>query len=211
MNVANHERNGSRSSMKRLVCVLMVLAFNRATEAALILGPTQISPTTSIPFNGGFGSLAQIADGIDLNTDGPPYNGYAPNATSGIVTLTLDQPYDLFSFMLANDIYVRAESVKDFRLLFYDPADGLIATSSTLTAQTGMVPSQEFSFSTVQNVKRVDFDILNVYAGDPTRIEVREVAFTGTPTALPEPSTYAMALAGLACGGYSMLRRRKRA
>jgi hypothetical protein len=29
--------------------------------------------------------------------------------------------------------------------------------------------------------------------------------------AVPEPSTYAMALAGLACGGYSMVRRRKRA
>ncbi len=28
---------------------------------------------------------------------------------------------------------------------------------------------------------------------------------------VPEPSTYAMALAGLACGGYSMFRRRKRA
>jgi sulfatase modifying factor 1 len=32
-----------------------------------------------------------------------------------------------------------------------------------------------------------------------------------SPAAVPEPSTYAMALAGLACGGYSMLRRRKRA
>jgi formylglycine-generating enzyme required for sulfatase activity len=32
-----------------------------------------------------------------------------------------------------------------------------------------------------------------------------------SPVAVPEPSTYAMALAGLACGGYSMLRRRKRA
>jgi hypothetical protein len=28
---------------------------------------------------------------------------------------------------------------------------------------------------------------------------------------VPEPSTYAMALAGLACGGYSIFRRRKRA
>jgi hypothetical protein len=28
---------------------------------------------------------------------------------------------------------------------------------------------------------------------------------------VPEPSTYAMALAGLACGGYTMFRRRKRA
>ncbi len=31
-----------------------------------------------------------------------------------------------------------------------------------------------------------------------------------SPVAVPEPSTYAMALAGLACGGYSMFRRRKR-
>ena len=29
--------------------------------------------------------------------------------------------------------------------------------------------------------------------------------------AVPEPSTYAMALAGLACGGFSLFRRRKRA
>jgi sulfatase modifying factor 1 len=31
------------------------------------------------------------------------------------------------------------------------------------------------------------------------------------PAAVPEPSTYAMALAGLACGGYTMFRRRKQA
>jgi len=30
-----------------------------------------------------------------------------------------------------------------------------------------------------------------------------------TAVALPEPSTYAMALAGLACGGYSLFRRRR--
>ncbi|MEI8228624.1 MAG: PEP-CTERM sorting domain-containing protein [Planctomycetota bacterium] len=31
------------------------------------------------------------------------------------------------------------------------------------------------------------------------------------PAVVPEPSTYAMALAGIACGGFSMWRRRKRA
>ena len=37
-------------------------------------------------------------------------------------------------------------------------------------------------------------------------------AFRLAETAVvPEPSTYAMALAGLACGGYTMFRRRKRA
>ena len=33
----------------------------------------------------------------------------------------------------------------------------------------------------------------------------------GSVQAVPEPSTYCMALAGLACGGYSMFRRRKQA
>jgi formylglycine-generating enzyme required for sulfatase activity len=32
-----------------------------------------------------------------------------------------------------------------------------------------------------------------------------------SPVAVPEPSTYAIALAGIACGGYSLFRRRKRA
>jgi hypothetical protein len=30
-----------------------------------------------------------------------------------------------------------------------------------------------------------------------------------SPVAVPEPSTYAMALAGVACGGFAMWRRRK--
>jgi len=36
-------------------------------------------------------------------------------------------------------------------------------------------------------------------------------AFNLTFAAVPEPSTYAMTLAGLACGGWQMVRRRKRA
>jgi len=54
-------------------------------------------------------------------------------------------------------------------------------------------------------------------AGDRAQISATaEDAFTGfrlaSPVApVPEPSTYAMALAGLACGGWSMFRRRKRA
>jgi autotransporter-associated beta strand protein len=36
-------------------------------------------------------------------------------------------------------------------------------------------------------------------------------AISATVTAVPEPSTYCMALAGLACGGYTMFRRRKQA
>jgi formylglycine-generating enzyme required for sulfatase activity len=48
----------------------------------------------------------------------------------------------------------------------------------------------------------------NAAAGD----EYDNLGFRlAAPVAVPEPSTYAMALAGLACGGYSLFRRRKRA
>jgi hypothetical protein len=49
--------------------------------------------------------------------------------------------------------------------------------------------------------------------GDPTGSDFNKSPLINAfqVRAVPEPSTYAMALAGLACGGYSMFRRRKRA
>ena len=49
------------------------------------------------------------------------------------------------------------------------------------------------------------------YTEDPS-FESPDLGFRlASPVAVPEPSTYAMALAGLACGGFSMWRRRKQA
>ncbi len=49
----------------------------------------------------------------------------------------------------------------------------------------------------------------NSLPGDPSG-ENRYFGFRlASPVAVPEPSTYAMALAGLACGGYSLFRRRR--
>jgi hypothetical protein len=45
----------------------------------------------------------------------------------------------------------------------------------------------------------MDFPIDNTYG----------YQFATPAVAVPEPSTYAMALAGLACGGYSLFRRRR--
>jgi hypothetical protein len=52
------------------------------------------------------------------------------------------------------------------------------------------------------------------YANDPSIFVTfsptpQSGSVIGTVAAVPEPSTYAMALAGLACGGYSMFRRRR--
>ena len=49
----------------------------------------------------------------------------------------------------------------------------------------------------------------SVLATAPSNYLFRGVALS--PVAVPEPSTCASLLAGLACGGYSLFRRRKRA
>jgi sulfatase modifying factor 1 len=50
------------------------------------------------------------------------------------------------------------------------------------------------------------------FGSGPSSTQSADVGFRlASPVAVPEPSTYAMALAGLACGGYSLFRRRKQA
>lgn len=49
-----------------------------------------------------------------------------------------------------------------------------------------------------------------VLNGDGINADREGVVYLITPTAVPEPSSYALAFAGLACGGWSLLRRRVR-
>jgi hypothetical protein len=105
----------------------------------------------------------------------------------------------------------------------------LNATSTTLSLPTG----SEFLLEESTNTSRLQWAnqfesemgaSSNYYAGwtgvgtlwasfDPNVFSpIVDGAFTlGTAAAVPEPSTYAMALVGIACGGYSVFRRRKRA
>ena len=53
--------------------------------------------------------------------------------------------------------------------------------------------------------------VAGVYAAGSTIYAATSGGLSVGVVAVPEPSTYAMALAGLACGGYSLFRRRKRA
>ena len=175
------------------LAALLAVLLSTAAHADLLLGPSFITPTTNISA-GGFGSIYEIADGIGLETDGPPYNGYGPDAKSGIITLTLNGPYRIFSFLIANDINVQTEGVKDFQLRFYDAANTLLHTTGTLTANDETIPAQTFTVGGaegINNVSRVEFEVFNVYELNPNpavwRIEVREVAFNGT--AVPEPTT----------------------
>jgi hypothetical protein len=106
----------------------------------------------------------------------------------------------------------------------------LNATSTTLSLPTG----SEFLLEEITNTSRLQWSnqfpsemmgVSSIYyagwngvgtlwtsSGSNVFSPIVDGAFTlGAAAAVPEPSTYAMALAGLACGGYTMFRRRKRA
>ena len=106
----------------------------------------------------------------------------------------------------------------------YTSANGLgsndvrsvFALSGTIYAATG----GGVSLSTNGGVNWTNYTTANGLGSNDVNDVVADASFiyvatngglSIAPVAVPEPSTYAMALAGLACGGYSIVRRRKRA
>jgi len=67
------------------------------------------------------------------------------------------------------------------------------------------------TFAQVAGVSPLDFATVSWTFAEIRNTNFGSPALTMTVAPVPEPSTYAMALAGLACGGYSVFRRRKRA
>ena len=157
------------------------------------IATTQITPSTSLGQYLYF-ALGQINDGV--TSDASPFNGYASGfgAVSGRITLTLDQAYDLSSFVLWNDINVLNEGVRSFNLVLEDANGAWLGTAGTYTAVSQFAP-QTYSFaSVVSGVKTVHLDVLT----SSLQIEIRELAFNGTASAVPEPATWALALLGAA-------------
>jgi alpha-tubulin suppressor-like RCC1 family protein len=143
----------------------------------LISGPTKITATTTIPLNGGVGAVSEIVDGLDLNSDGT--GGFGPNASTGVIVLTLDQAYDLESFILANGINGSGDGIAPFNLVFKNAAGGVILRKDGLNSTSSGGPAEEFNFaSPILGVKQVDLEITDVRFG---RIEIREVAFRSVP------------------------------
>lgn len=181
-----------RSFYPFITTALAALLVAAGPARADSIATTQITPSTSLGQYIYF-ALNQINDGIV--SDAPPFNGYASGfgAVSGRITLALDQPYDLSSFVLWNDINISAEGVRSFKLVFEDAGGGALGSTGTYTAVSQFAP-QTYSFaSVVSGVKTVHLDVLT----SSLQIEIRELAFNGTP-AVPEPATWALWLAGAA-------------
>ncbi len=94
-------------------------------------------------------------------------------------------------------------------------------TSASGNAQTSISLSGISPLQSVSAGSTVTFRIVNYntgtagssggtwYLNDPTKTAANDFVINGAVSLVPEPSTYAMALAGLACGGYSLFRRRR--
>ncbi len=156
-----------------------------AQSSPNIMGPTKIvSVTSTIPPGSSTFNLGQINDNSTIN--GPGHNGFqGAQNTTGMITFTLDQAYDLDAAHLWNDINVRAEGVGTYSLKFYDPAGNPVgSTVGPITTVPGQVPAQITGLS-VSNVKKVEMIIHSIQNKPNTfsqRVEIREVAFNGKPT-----------------------------
>ena len=94
-----------------------------------------------------------------------------------------------------------------------DVVRGVYATGSTVYAATsgGLSISTDSGASWTNRTTANGLgnnNVRGVYAAGSTIYAATSGGLSVGVVAVPEPSTYAMALAGLACGGYSLFRRR---
>ncbi len=128
-------------------------------------------------------TLEKLTDSI-MHVNPANQNGFASNQHHGIITLTLDKPYDITAFKLWNSFIIGEDGVKSFELYFYDENGQQIAHHPLYNTTPGKVDANTYNFAPVKNVKQVNLQINDVVVMFGwTEIKIREIAFEGTVTA----------------------------
>lgn len=163
-----------------LVCGAIAAAYTAAI--AQDIDHTHITASTDMSPWGGFG-VEQITDGIFIDCR-PECNGFTTNAKTGTISFRFNESYDVNSFKLWNDVNIRQEGIQNFQLKFIGPNNETLK-SEELEATTEQPDAQIFEFLTVEDVAQVDLIVFSSIKESRTfaeRIEIREIAFTGTPS-----------------------------
>lgn len=163
--------------MKTYLLLFGLAVMPLSLRAGAISG-IHIIPSTSLQHLSPW-TLDQINDGLAVDADTQPFNGFVSEESSGTITLDLVGDFDLNGFILSNDVNVLSEGIKDFRLDFYDSANALIVSSAVLVAPVRQSTPQTYTFAVVPGASKVDLVVLNCHPTTLNRIEIREVAFLG--------------------------------
>ena len=156
-------------------------------------------------------------DGISLLDAGTPKIFFGSDGAGDFVIRAISGESVTGGDAFANT-FVGATSGQTFQLVVnIDPFIGytMWVNPTGFNSVIG-VPTGGTSASMISNLLQFDFETIQLSGDDPLNtsgsVTFDEFRFGTTAAAVvPEPSTCAMALAGLAWGGYTMFRRRKRA
>ena len=160
--------------------IAVILIIGSSDTFAQDIPHEQISASTDLVELNAF-KVNQISDGIW--EDREPYNGFATEEKRGVINLGFNQAYDINGFKLWNDINIGNEGIASFQLEFQN-ADGLVLKSKEFAAVGGISGPQIFTFPDVDDVIEVNLAVINSLKDGASfeRIEVREIAFSGTPS-----------------------------
>lgn len=176
------------------VCIIASAVLSEAAWAQDI-SYEKVTATTSLGQWSTY-SIEQISDGISVDC-APTCNGFTTTAKTGPINFSFNEPHDIDSFKLWNDVNIRKEGIKTFYLEFKNTSNAIL-TSEEFEAVSGQADVQIFTFPKIQDVVSVKLNVLSsLLETGPTpttrtfaeRIEVREIGFTGTPASsgLSEP------------------------